>query len=175
MRPIEQPIVPTKILLPFAVAMLLVGFQPAISQNSLGQNQVEWRQVSSSATFAIAKTQKWKLPSRSNTGQFVFSAARFHLGHFRLKLIGIADLLARNRDRIASSQNLDAHQVSLLSLGLKGIYNAKPFETQRIAALTGAGFPAREQKPLSFWAAQNGRSSSKQPCLGRSFCSSLHG
>lgn len=122
---------------------------PQISraQSSTPGNHVKWQVVDGRDHFETALAQTWILPQGSRTEKFQFSAIRFDLGYFQLKLIGVSDFVKRNPKQIAGPQNANSSLSSLFELGLKAIYDAKPFGD--IVALAPAGFPASERKPIN--------------------------
>ncbi len=125
----------------------LAPSQISRAQSSPPNNQVKWQSVEGRDHFETALAQTWTLPQGSRTERFQFSAIRFHLGYFQLKLIGVSDFVKRNPKQIANSQNANSNLSSLFELGLKAIYDAKPFDD--IIALAPGGFPASERKPIN--------------------------
>jgi hypothetical protein len=111
------------------------------------ENHVVWTNLAGEEHFETALDQSWQLPPGSRIDSFQFSAVRFHLGYFELKLLGVADFAKRNPKQIAAPQKVDPGLDSLLDLGLDAIFKARPFEN--IVALVPAGFPASERQPLN--------------------------
>jgi hypothetical protein len=120
--------------------LAILGLQSAFSEEA---NTVKWE--SKEEGFAVAAKQTWHLPPGGKTSRFGFSAVRFHLGYFELRLLGIEEFSKTHRDKLTKSQNIDA---SLFDLGLKAVYTVNPFN-RPIRAVAPAGFLASERKPVN--------------------------
>ena len=119
----------------------------ALAENPVRANRVNWELVSGEKYLEAAFSQNWRLPPGSRIEKFQFSAIRFHLGYFQLKLIGVADFAKQHAKEIAESQKIDPSLGSLFELGLSAIYRATAFDN--ILAVIPAGFPASEKKPIN--------------------------
>ena len=117
------------------------------AEPSTRENRVHWTFASGEEHFETAFSQIWHLPSGSRIEKFQFSAIRFHLGYFQLKLIGTADFAKHHAKQLGASQKVDPSLDSLFELGLSAVYRAKPFD--EIYSLIPAGFPATEKKPIN--------------------------
>lgn len=124
-----------------------VGLPSASAQGASSSSRVDWKPVPGEEHFEIALSQDWVLPAGSRIDRFRFSAIRFHLGYFQLKLLGVADFAKGHVEDIARPQNVDPSLSSLLELGLAAVFKAKPF--QNLVAVVPAGFPASEKKPIN--------------------------
>ncbi|OIQ76392.1 hypothetical protein GALL_419280 [mine drainage metagenome] len=118
----------------------------ALAEN-LAQNRVSWTLAGGEAHFETAFDQSWQLPPGSRIEKFQFSAIRFHLGYFQIKLVGIADFAEQHSKELAVSQKIDPSLNALFELGLRAVLRAKPFD--QIMAVVPAGFPASEKKPIN--------------------------
>jgi hypothetical protein len=135
------------IVVALLAALGLVVCGAANAENPLRANRVNWEFVSGEKHLETALGQNWQLPPGSRIEKFQFSAIRFHLGYFQLKLVGIADFAKQHAREIAESQKIDPSLGSLFELGLNAIYRATAFDN--ILAVIPAGFPASEKKPIN--------------------------
>jgi len=121
--------------------------RPARAEGLQPANHVDWQMAPGEQYFETALGQSWFLPAGARIEKFQFSAIRFNLGYFQLKLLGVADFAKRHQKDIAASQKIIPQLSSLFELGSMQIYNAKPYDD--ILALVSAGFPASEGKPIN--------------------------
>src|SRR5882757_666936 len=90
------------------VSVLISGlayFKAACAQGV--SNHVDWQVAAGEEHFETALAQNWFLPPGSRIERFQFSAIRFHLGYFQLKLLSIADFAKQHSKEIAESQKVD--------------------------------------------------------------------
>ena len=116
------------------IALLHANFSAAQAED------VVWKTVS--AGFDIADDQRWTvthLPSGAKITSFRFSAVRFHLGYFEVKLVDVGELAVQESARIARDQKLDPKFHGLFELGLRTVYKTNTFGS-RIMAVAPAGF-----------------------------------
>jgi hypothetical protein len=116
----------------------------AFAQAPSSRRQIEWKEIEPG--FFLAEAQMW--PPGARRG-FTFSAVRFHLGYFELRLLGIAEFSKRiseqtSREKVVSTRSSRAS----VDFGLKFVYNANPFD-RPIRALAAGGFPAIEGRPVN--------------------------
>jgi hypothetical protein len=115
-------------------------FVSAFAQGSAIDNKIEWKELEPGVH--LAEDQEWKL-FVSAKQKFTFSAVRFHLGYYDLKLVSGLELSKRLSDQHRVERGVD--RTSALDLGIKAIYEADPFK-RPIRAIVSAGFPASERK-----------------------------
>jgi hypothetical protein len=119
--------------------------QPLFAQKTSDINQIVWKLIE--PNFELAEDQTWVLPAGSRPQSFQFSAVRFHLGYFELRLLSVAEI-AKQIEARASRNARSLTIPSGIDLGLAVVYDAN-FLDQPIRAIVGAGFPASEGKPIN--------------------------
>jgi hypothetical protein len=142
----RNPLIPISAVCLF-VTLSFLDSGAAIAENPGRDSRVNWEFAPGESHFETAFNQSWQLPPGSRIEKFQFSAIRFHLGYFQLKLISVADFAKQHVREIAESQKIDPSLTSLFELGLNAIYRATPFDN--ILALVPAGFPASEKRPIN--------------------------
>jgi hypothetical protein len=105
---------------------------------------VSWKPVDEDGHFEIAEKQTWNVRSKTADGKissFVFTAVRFHLGFYQLRLVNVSDFAKSKRERLARQQNIDPELGALLKVGIRAILEATRVD-EPVVAIAPAGFPA---------------------------------
>jgi hypothetical protein len=137
------------------IVVLLCGLWQANLSPCLGQNaanETEWMKIAPG--FELAEDHTWTLtlPNSRKVRSFKFSAIRFHLGLFEMKLLSMTELTKQVEERLSRipSDNLSIPVApTQIPLGLYSVYKANLFD-RPILALASAGFPAGEHRPVNF-------------------------
>jgi len=131
----------------FSVVVALIS--PMCPSAGALADVVNWKTVAQG--FEIAENQRWEVKNPvagRDAGGFVFTAARFHLGYFELRLVELAELARSHRERIARDQDADPSTPALFELGLRTVFKTNPFDA-RLVAVAPAGFPTSSQDSSS--------------------------
>lgn len=100
----------------------------------------------------VARDQVWKVkaipPGRGDARTFRFTALRFHLGYYQLKLVDLGEFARSKADSIAQDQNVDRALPALFELGERSVFRVNPFD-DRIVAVAPAGFPTSSRSPTN--------------------------
>ena len=120
-----------------------------VSQVAGADNTVVWTELA--PHVEAAKAQRWtvkKVPAGAKKRDFEFSALRFHLGYYELRLVDIAESSNSMAARIARDQRSDKEFPELFELGVRAVFKTNPFSAQAIA-VAPAGFPASNRNPTN--------------------------
>src|SRR5262249_9004633 len=94
MRPVNQ--------LAAALAFALISASACKAENS-----VVWKEIGPG--LEVAQAQKWnvkRLPEGVRARSFEFSALRFHLGYYEIRIVGIAEFSRLKASQIARDQKV---------------------------------------------------------------------
>lgn len=113
-------------------------------------NKVSWTKLDDG--LELASAQKWRVksaPSGSSPRAFEFTALRFHLGYYEMRLVDILEFANKNRDKIATAQGVDKELPALFELGLRSVFQSMPSDLP-IVAVAPAGFPSNAKNPINY-------------------------
>src|SRR5262245_9029117 len=106
--------------------LLLVCFSDATAAGLDGQ--IVWKTLEQG--FEIAKDQQWNvktLPDGSGPRSFVFTALRFHLGHYEMRLLDMSEFARTKSEEISRVQKQEKDLPALFELGVRTPYQINPF------------------------------------------------
>jgi hypothetical protein len=134
-------------LFPLLVAATLVVESNFSIANS-SEDSVVWKVIGPNGLEA-ADIQQWhvkNLPFGAKTRTFEFSALRFHLGYYEIKLVSMDDYVRSKNDQIAQEQKVDKNLPALFELGVRTVFQINPFN-EPIVAVAPGGFTTSNQEP----------------------------
>jgi hypothetical protein len=117
--------------------------------NSAGE-AVVWKAIGSDELEA-ADVQRWRvrnLPPGAKPRSFEFSALRFHLGYYEIRLVSMDDYVRSKNDQIAQEQKVDKNLSALFELGVRTVFRINPFDDPIVAVAPG-GFAKSNQEPTN--------------------------
>jgi hypothetical protein len=133
-------------VLPLVATTLIAGANFNIANSA--DNSVVWRTIGPN-DLESADIQQWRvrgLPPGAKPRSFEFSALRFHLGYYEIRLVSIEDFVRSRGDQIAQEQKADKNLPALFELGVRTVFRINPFNDPIVAVAPG-GFATSNQVP----------------------------
>jgi hypothetical protein len=100
----------------------------------------------------VARDQTWNVKtipsSRGEKRSFQFTALRFHLGYYQLKLVDVGEFAQTKAEAIAVDQNVDKTLPALFELGVRAVFRVNQSD-DKIVAVAPAGFPTSSRSPIN--------------------------
>jgi hypothetical protein len=132
-----------------AVVIATLIFVGNLRSAKSADDAVVWKMIGPS--FEAAYDQRWQvrdLPDGAKPRSFKFSAIRFHLGYYELRLVNIADFARSKASLIARDQKIDQEFPALFELGVASVFRINPFDSP-VVAVAPAGFPTSNREPTN--------------------------
>jgi len=134
-------------LLIFAAAIFFSEGNLKIAEAA--EAKIVWKAIGPGLEAADA--QQWSvidLPRGAKPRSFKFSALRFHLGYYEMRLVSIGDFARLKSVQIAQDQKLAKDLPALFELGVNAVFRTNPFNAP-IVAVVPAGFAISSEKPTN--------------------------
>jgi hypothetical protein len=130
---------------------LLFSILASLSCMAAGRDgAVIWTKIG--PNLEVATDQVWnvkEIPSgRGGPRSFRFTALRFHLGYYALKLVDLGEFARVKADSIARDQAVDKTLPAFFELGVRSVFRINPF-SEKVIAVAPAGFPTSSRTPTN--------------------------